>query len=323
MAVYTHVGERALKKFLARYALGALRGYKGIAQGVENSNYLLETERGRYILTLYERRVARTDLPFFLGLMRHLAARNIPCPLPIADRRGGVLQDLAGKPAAIVSHLDGAGLDDVAPHHLEAVGAALARLHHAGADFTMDRANDLSLAGWRRLAAACGAEVEKIAPGLGQTLDNELAHLAGVWPRELPHGVIHADLFPDNVFFLDGALSGLIDFYFACRDILAYDLAITVNAWCFDAASGAFKQAHAAALCAGYQSVRALETAERAAMPTLLRGAALRFLLTRAYDWLNPRADALVRPKDPLEYRRKLDFWRDNAAAAMSMTQEP
>ena len=307
MAVYTDVAAEDLVPFLAGYDIGELMAYKGIAEGVENSNFLVHTSRGYFFLTLYERRVAAADLPFFLGLMEHLASRGITCPQPVKNRAGVVLGTIAGKPAAIITFLDGMWLRRPAAGHCGGVGEALARLHRAGADFPGKRANSLSVAGWRPLYEAVAGRCDSIQPGLAASLAAELAQLEAAWPRDLPQGVIHADLFPDNVFFLGDKLSGLIDFYFACTDALAYDLAICLNAWCFEP-DHSYNVTKGKSLLQSYGAVRALSPPERAALPTLARGAALRFLLTRLVDWFDERGSALVRRKDPMEYFRKLRF---------------
>jgi homoserine kinase type II len=307
MAVYTEVGDAELEGFLKQNELGALLSFKGIAEGVENSNFLLRTEAGNYILTLYEKRVAQADLPFFLGLMQHLADRGINCPLPVKGRDGEALRQLAGRPAVIVSFLEGLWVRRPQASHCAAVGRSLAAMHQAGADFGLRRVNALSLEGWRALVHATLSRADSVEPGLADLIGTELAFQESSWPGRLPEGVIHADLFPDNVFFLHGKLSGLIDFYFACNDILAYDLAICLNAWCFEA-DRTFNVTKGAALIQAYQQVRPLSAAECHALPVLARGAALRFLLTRLYDWLSVPAGALVTPKDPLEYAHKLRF---------------
>jgi homoserine kinase type II len=307
MAVYTEVSDEELTRFLTRYDIGALAGYKGIAEGVENSNYLLNTDGGRYILTLYEKRVHPDDLPFFLGLMAHLAGRGLPCPLPVHDRDGALLQELAGRPAAIVSFLDGYSVRRPRVPHCDAVGRALADMHLAGEGFALRRENALSLGGWRPLAAATHGRADEVTGGLAGEIARELAFLEENWPADLPAGVIHADLFPDNVFFRGEAMSGLIDFYFACNDLFAYDVAICLNAWCFEEPN-AINVTKARALLRGYNERRPLSEAELRALPILARGSALRFLLTRLYDWFNTSQNALVKPKDPLEYRRKLRF---------------
>ncbi|HYM33638.1 MAG TPA: homoserine kinase [Candidatus Cybelea sp.] len=309
MAVYTEIADEELFDFIAQYDIGRVVSCKGIAEGVENSNFLLQTERGIYILTLYEKRVRAEDLPFFLGLMDHLAAKGLACPTPIHGRDGSALRTLAGRPAALIEFLRGVWPRRPGPQHCARVGEALGRLHVAGADFPMHRENSFSLDGWVRLFASCRDRADQVRPGLAADLDREIDSLKAAWPETLPSGVIHADLFPDNVFFLDERLSGVIDFYFACNDFLAYDLAICLNAWCFET-DGAFNVTKARLLLQEYRKVRPITDSELHSLPMLARGAAIRFLLTRLYDWLNPVPGALVKPKDPLEYLYKLNFHR-------------
>jgi homoserine kinase type II len=307
MAVYTDVTDEALFAFLAAYDLGGVLAFKGIAEGVENSNFLLHCERGRFILTLYEKRVNPADLPFFIGLMEHLAAKGLSCPLPVKTRDGKSLGELAGRPAAIVTFLDGVSVRRPQALHCFETGMALAQLHIAGQGFELSRRNALALEDWPPLFEASRSRADEVAPGLADEIAQDISALQRQWPFDLPQGVIHADLFPDNVFFIGEKLSGVIDFYFACDDALAYDLAIGLNAWCFEP-DGAFNATKGRALLQGYESLRPLDEEERLALPILARGAALRFLLTRLYDWLNVPPGALVRPKDPLEYLGKLRF---------------
>jgi homoserine kinase type II len=307
MAVYTDVATEDLAAFLAGYDIGELRSYKGIAEGVENSNFLVHTASGNFILTLYERRVAEADVPFFLALMEHLASRGLTCPQPVKNRAGKTLGKLAGRPAALVTFLDGLWIRRPSPAHCAAVGEALAKLHLAGGDFSQRRANTLSVAGWRALYESAASRADQVQAGLCAAVAKELSHLEAAWPRDLPQGVIHADLFPDNVFFLGDRLSGLIDFYFACTDTLAYDVAVCLNAWCFEP-DQSYNVTKGRGLLQAYAKTRALSPAETKALPVLCRGAALRFLLTRLVDWLDVPAGAMVRPKDPLEYVRKLRF---------------
>jgi len=309
MAVYTDVSDEELRAFIALYDIGEVLSCKGIAEGVENSNFLLTAETGNFILTLYEKRVAPQDLPFFIALMEHLARQGVACPTPVKGRDGEALRELCGRPAAIVTFLAGMWPRRIQPFHCAALGEALARLHQAGASFGMKRANDLSVTGWRRLYESCRCRAGEVQPRLADELGTELEYLKSHWPRGLPTGVIHADLFPDNVFFRGQQVSGLIDFYFACTDFLAYDLAICLNAWCFEA-DGSLNVTKARLLLGAYRRGRPLSSAELAALPLLARGSALRFLLTRLFDWLNQPSGALVRPKDPLEYLRKLRFHR-------------
>ncbi len=315
MAVYTEVPDDQLIDFVAGYDLGEVTAFKGIAEGVENSNYFLATERGQFILTLYEKRVAVEDLPFFVGLVEHLAENGIHCPMPVHDQQGRAIRELCGRPAAIFTFLDGIAVRRPKALHCELVGRTLGSLHLAGEGFALSRVNALGLKGWRPLFQSFADEAGEIAPDLGDLIAGELDHLEGNWPDDLPQGVIHADLFPDNIFFHQGDVSGVIDFYFACNDAFGYDLAIGLNAWCFEA-DHSFNITKGQALFRGYQSVRMLSDAERDVMPLLARGAALRFLLTRAYDWLNTADDAFVRPKDPLEYARRLRFHQSVDTAA-------
>jgi homoserine kinase type II len=313
MAVYTEVSDDELEEFVADYDIGEVVSCKGIAEGVENTNFLLQTDRGPYILTLYERRVDPAELPFFLGLMEHLAERGLACPTPIHARDGKALRQLCGRPAAIVSFLKGMWPRRITLGHCAELGPTMAEMHLKGADFPLTRRNSLSVQGWRPLFETARARADEVKPGLADFIAAELDHLEAHWPTDLPVGLIHADLFPDNVFFLaDRAqgkdrMSGLIDFYFACTDILAYDIAICLNAWCFEN-DGSFNATKARLLLNGYRRLRPLSGAEMEALPLLARGAATRFLLTRLYDWLNTPPGAIVKRKDPLEYYRKLRF---------------
>jgi homoserine kinase type II len=315
MAVYTEVPDNELRAFVEQYRIGEVMACKGIAEGVENSNYLLHTTQGSYILTLYEKRVKREDLPFFLGLMQHLAAKGLNCPTPLNGSDGTALRELCGRPAAICSFLEGMWPRRPNERHCQLLGAALADLHVKGRDFAMRRPNNLSLSGWQELAAKTAARADEVEAGLARLIADEVRFLEANWPQGLETGTIHADLFPDNVFFLGDKLSGLIDFYFACTDFLAYDLAICINAWCFEG-DGSFNVTKAQKMVRSYDSHRKIPPAEIAALPILARGSALRFLLTRLYDWLNHPPGAFVQPKDPLEYRRKLTFHQQCKSAA-------
>jgi homoserine kinase type II len=315
MAVYTDISEDQLAEFMRRYDVGTVLSFKGIAEGVENSNFLLVTDRAPLILTLYEKRVDPSDLPFFVGLMEHLAARGISCPTPIRDVDGQALGTLAGRPAAMVTFLQGMSVKRPRREHCAGVGEALAELHTAGEGFPLKRKNALSVAGWRKLVEQTADRADQVSPGLRDIIVDEVMTLGARWPFGLPGGVIHADLFPDNVFFLGERLSGVIDFYFACNDMLAYDLAICLNAWCFEP-DFSLNVTKAKAMLDAYHRVRPLSADEIAALPLLCRGAALRFLLTRLYDWLSVPPGALVTPKNPLEYLAKLRFHRGAADAS-------
>jgi homoserine kinase type II len=309
MAVYTEIDDHQLALFLGQYKLGEGTVLTPIAEGVENSNYRLTTTTGTYILTIYEKRVARKDLPFFLGLMEHLAAKGVPCPLPIHGKDGEALREIDGKSAAIITFLQGAWPRKPSPDHCRELGGAMARMHLAGADFPHSRPNSLSMVGWRELFEKCQSRADEVAPGLANEIAKDLDAIEANWPDNLPAGVIHGDLFPDNVFFRDGGLSGIIDFYFACNDYFAYELAICMNAWCFEA-DLSFNITKAKMLLSSYRKVRPFSETEVATLPLLAQGAALRFLLTRLHDWLHQVEGALVRPKDPAEYLQKLRFHR-------------
>lgn len=319
MAVYTAIADDELARFIDSYGLGSVVSCKGIAEGVENTNYLVATSRGQFILTLYEKRVAAGDLPFFLGLMEHLAAKGLSCPTPVRDREGRNLRELAGRPAALVTFLEGVWLRNPRPQHCHSVGIALAELHRDGRDFTILRPNALGPAGWRPLFERFNDRADEVAPGLTATIERELTTILAAWPKGLPAGVIHADLFPDNVFFRGDTLSGLIDFYFACNDLLAYDVAVCLNAWCFRP-DLSFDLDKGAALLAGYHSVRPLTPPEISSLPTLARGAALRFLLTRAHDWVHTPAGALVVKHDPIPYLKRLKFHAEVVATGSAKT---
>ena len=310
MAVYTDITETELRDFLEPYDIGELLSYKGIAEGVENSNFLLHTSAGSYILTLYEKRVDRNDLPFFLGLMEHLAQNGLTCPLPVHRRDGIVLGALAGRPAAVITFLEGMWPRRPTPVHCREVGKAAATLHVCGKGFQRNRSNALSVGAWRSLWNQSASRADEVETGLAAEIGADLDHLEKNWPQGLPSGVIHADMFPDNVFFLSEKLSGVIDFYFACNDLFAYDIAICLNAWCFER-DGSFNVTKGMALLDGYQSVRPLSGPEADALPLLAHGAALRFFLTRLYDWLTVPDGAMVVKKDPREYLRYLRFHRN------------
>jgi homoserine kinase type II len=307
MAVYTEVTDDALAEFLAGYGIGTMVAFRGIAEGVENSNYSLRTSTGDFILTLYEKRVDPNDLPWFLGLMEHLSQHGLVCPQPVHGRDGAALRHLCGKHAAITTFLPGVWPRRVRPSHCGPVGTALAKLHLAGTGYAPKRENALGPRSWTPLLNNCRARADEVQAGLARQLDEALATILGTWPASLPVGHIHADLFPDNVFFLDEQLSGIIDFYFAATDLLAYDIAVCLNAWCFES-DFSFNVTKSKALLTGYQSIRKLSAEEQAALPVLCQGAAIRFLLTRLYDWLNTPAGAMVTRKDPLEYLRRLRF---------------
>lgn len=310
MAVYTQVSAEQLEALLARYDLGSLVSAKGIAEGVENSNYLIDTSEQRLFLTLYEKRVDRADLPFFFALLDHLADRGVPVPRTYRDRNGVQLQMVAGRPACLIEFLPGVSVSSPTAAQAQNVGAALGAMHSALADFTLERPNALGLAGWHDLAARCGADgLNAIMPGLADRISGELSWLDQHWPHQLPRAVVHGDLFPDNVLMRGDNVGGLIDFYFAASEVRSWDLAVTHAAWSFSADGSVYDPAVGNALIAGYDQRFGRSEAERAAFTALGRGACLRFLLTRAFDWVNTPATALVVRKDPLAFLRRLDHY--------------
>ncbi|NHK28798.1 homoserine kinase [Parvularcula flava] len=313
MAVYTKVSDTQLAHFLSAYDVGMPRTFKGIAEGVENSNFYLETDRDRFILTLYEKRVNAEELPFFLSLMQYLVEAGLPTAAPVADREGEALKALNGRPAALIQFVTGVSKDQPDEEDCAALGIMLARLHKATAGFDGKRENNLSVDGWKTLIERCAGRADECSDGLNAFINEEMAALDKEWPGgdDLPRGVIHADLFPDNVLFTGHDITGIIDFYFACTDFYAYDLAVCLNSWCFDAKRN-FIPGHAKAMIKGYEATRGLSDVEKKSLPLLARGASLRFLLTRLYDWLNQEPNALVTVKDPLEYAEKSRFFRSD-----------
>jgi len=315
VAVYTQVSAEALSAFLERFDVGELVSAKGIAEGVENSNYLVDTSKSRFILTLYEKRVAADDLPYFMALLDHLAEKGLPVPPAVPDRDGILIHELEGRPACLIQFLSGVSVSHPTPTQARAAAEAMGRMHKASADFTLDRPNSMGVAAWQPLFERCGRDLDTIQPGLYDRAGEALDAILAAWPADLPRSAIHADLFPDNVLMLGNRITGLIDFYFACTDIRAYDLAVMHGAWAFDGKGESYDAAVGAALIEGYTASFGLTDPERAALPILAEGAALRFFLTRAWDWLNTPADAMVTRKDPLAYLRRLDFYAANGNA--------
>ena len=324
MAVYTHLGADDFAALIAEYDVGELVSAKGIAEGVSNSNWLLETTgsvsvtgaagkpQTRFILTMYERRIELDDLPFFLGLLDHLSGKGEPVPRTVHDRAGNASRLLDGKAIALIEFLPGVSIDNPSEAQAQAVGQALAGIHLASADFPATRNNDLRPVDWQSLFDQCGNHLTEIDPALPGAVDQHMPRLISDWPENLPHGTIHADLFPDNVLMLGSEVTGLIDFYFACTDIIVYDLAVTHAAWCFSNRGSAFRPEIGAALLAGYEAVRPLSDAERRALPLLAQGAAMRFAATRAFDWINTPPDALVERKDPMDFICRAEFYAQN-----------
>jgi len=312
MAVYTEIDSDTLAEFAAQYPLSQIDEFKGITAGIQNSNFLLTTADAKYILTIYESSangVAAADLPYFLGLMLHLSAQGLSCPVPLGRKDGGLISTIKNKPAALVSFLEGRSVKTPRPKHCRALGAAMAQMHLASDGFELTRPNNHGLGNWQALFKRCYSRADEVSPDLTRAMERELTRLEENWPDNLPTGIIHADLFPDNVFFMQDDMSGLIDFYFACNDFYAYDLAIALNAWCFEA-DATFNVTKARALLSGYQNLRPLAPEEIDAVPILGAGAAMRFLTTRLFDWLNQVDGAQVEPKNPNDFLRRLRFHR-------------
>ena len=322
MAVYTQLGSEDVSALLSQYNVGELVAMKGIAEGVQNSNFYIETTQNQFILTLYESRVEPADLPFFHALLTHLHKAGCKVPRFIIDNKGDWLQNVAGRPACLIEFLSGVSVTKPTAAQARATGTALADLHHALVGFSDSRANSLGVDTWRPLAKQCGeARLDSIAPGLAERIRIECDHVEAVWPRDMPLSAIHADLFPDNVLMRDDNVTGLIDFYFACTDTRGYDLAVTHSAWAFSGDGQHFYPEVSDALLGGYNARYGIDVPTRDALPVLLRGAALRFLLTRAYDWINTPANALVTRKDPLAFLRRLEFYSDDAKVEAMLRQ--
>ncbi len=318
MAVYTHVSAEALEQFLARYDVGELVSAKGIAEGVENSNYLVDTTRGRYILTLYEKRVDAGDLPYFMALLDHLAAKGLPVPPAIKDRQGIEIQELQGRPACLIKFLPGVSISHPTEAQARAAGAALSGMHRAVADFAPVRPNSMGIETWEPLWKKCGKNLDNIRPGLHDDLGVAIRDILSTWNADgFDQCAIHADLFPDNVLMLGDKVSGLIDFYFACTDVRIYDLAIMHTAWAFDGSGRHYDARIGDALIAGYETNLPLSDDERRSLWSFASGACIRFTLSRAWDWLNTPADALVTRKDPLAFWRRLNVYDPNLASVL------
>ncbi len=318
MAVYTHLGAEQLAELILAYDVGTLKSAKGIAEGVSNSNWLIETTGGRFVLTMYERRIETRDLPFFLGLLDHLSAGGCPVPRTIHDRHGAAWREMEGKAVALIEFLPGVSPGRPTPAQARSTGKALAQMHDRAHAFAMHRANELTPGHALTMLRACGEDaLAAIARPLAGICDDNLA-IVQAWPEDLPRSTIHSDLFPDNVLMLGDRVTGMIDFYFACEDMMAYDLAVTHAAWCFDESGARFDAALGHALVEGYKSARPLERGERAALPLLAQGACLRFVASRAQDWLDTPADALVRRKDPMDFVRRLEFYRETGESAFA-----
>ena len=313
MAVYTKIEKEEINKILLNYKLGKLKRFEGIKEGIENTNYSIETEKGKYILTIYERRVKETDLPFFSNLMFELSKNGFNCPKPILNKDNNYISDFNSKKLMIVSFLDGKSKSNLSPFECKIVGNQIAKLHRITKNFKFIRKNDLSVRSWRSIFSQVKDKCNKINPELPKLIEANLINIEKEWPKNLPSGIIHADLFSDNIFFKNNKFSGFIDFYFSCNDFYAFEIAVCFNALCFDGVKQnlSFNVTKATKLMEGYNEVRKISKDEKIAIKVLSQGAALRFLLTRVFDYLNKVDDAVVKIKDPEEYLKRLEFHKN------------
>ena len=310
MAVYTKLSENNLKDFFSKYNLGKLLKFRGIQEGIENSNYFIKTDSGKFILTVYEKRVEEKDLPFFMGLMKNIFNENFPSPEPIINKNGNYITEIFGKKAAVVSFLEGASKKNLTPDNCYEVGIYTAKLHMITKNLNIKRTNRLSVNSWRLIYRKIQRDCSKIYPDLTKIIERNLEVIEDKWPKNIPRGIIHADLFPDNIFFKGSKLTGIIDFYFSCYDFYALEIAICLNALCFEGKNEnlSFNVTKAKKFIDGYSSIRKLTEEEKESLKILCHGAAMRFLLTRVFDYLNLTEDALVKIKDPVEYLKRLEF---------------
>ena len=310
MAVYTKLSENNLKDFFSKYNLGKLLKFQGIQEGIENSNYFVKTDSGKFILTVYEKRVEEKDLPFFMGLMKNIFNKNFPSPEPIINKNGNYITEIFGKKAAVVSFLEGTSKKNLTPGNCHEVGIYTAKLHMITKNLNIKRTNRLSVNSWRLIYRKIQRDCSKIYPDLTKIIERNLEVIEDKWPKNIPRGIIHADLFPDNIFFKGSKLTGIIDFYFSCYDFYALEIAICLNALCFEGKNEnlSFNVTKAKKFIDGYSSIRKLTEEEKESLKILCHGAAMRFLLTRVFDYLNLTEDALVKIKDPVEYLKRLEF---------------
>jgi len=310
MAVYTKLSADELKDFFFKYDLGKLINHKEIKEGIENTNYFTQTENGKFILTLYEKRVDEKDLPFFISLMKNLFDKNFPCPNPIINKNGNYISEIKNKKAAVISFLNGTAKKILNPNECYQVGIYAAKLHSITKDLTGKRKNKLSVNSWKEIYKKIRNDCSKIHKNLPKIIEKNLTEIENNWPKNIPSGIIHADLFPDNIFFNGNKLSGIIDYYFSCYDYYAFEIAICLNALCFEGQNQnlSFNVTKAKKFIDGYSSIRSLTEEEKKSLKVLCQGAAIRFLLTRVFDYLNLTEGAIVKIKDPVEYLKRLEF---------------
>ena len=310
MAVYTKLEKEEIDNFFSKYNLGKIYDYHGIKEGIENTNYLIKSEKGKFILTLYEKRVDASDLPFFMGLMRNLNDSKFKCPEPIINRNGNYISEIKNKKAAVVSFVEGSAKKKLSPNNCYEIGVETARMHKITQNIKGKRPNTLSLNSWSNIYSKIETECSNIDKTLSYTIKNSLAEINKNWPKNLPSGIIHADLFQDNIFFKNDKFSGFIDFYFSCYDFYGFEIAICINALCFDGYKEnlSFNATKAKKFIDGYSSIKNLDEKEKMNLKVLSQGAAMRFLLTRVFDYINLRKGAIVAIKDPMEYLKRLEF---------------
>jgi len=310
MAVYTRLSENELDEFFSKYNLGKLLNYKEIKEGIENTNYLIQAEKGKFILTLYEKRIDEKDLPFFMSLMRNLFDKKFPSPEPIINKNGNYISEILGKKAAVVSFLDGSSKRNLTPNNCYEIGMYTAKLHLITKGLAGKRENKLSVNSWRKIYNRVKKDCSNIHPNLTEVVEKNLDEIEKNWPNKIPSGIIHADLFPDNIFFKNNNLSGIIDFYFSCNDYYAFEIAVCLNALCFEGVKEnlSFNVTKAKKFIDGYSEIRKLEEREKESLRILCKGAAIRFLLTRVFDYINLTEGAIVKIKDPIEYLKRLEF---------------
>jgi len=314
MAVYTKFQKENIEEILSNYAIGKLNSFKGIQEGIENTNYFLLVDNKKYILTIYEKRVKSEDLPFFSELMTSLNKASVRCPIPIVNKQKKSITDYNGKKLMIVTYLEGKAKKILTPQNCKSVGIEVAKMHEITKNFKIKRKNNLSINSWRKLFSSVKKECSKIHQDLPKLIESNLNDVEKNWPHDLPKGIIHADLFSDNILFNNNQFSGLIDFYFSCEDFYAFEIAICFNALCFDGVPKnlSFNVTKAKNFIDGYNSIRKLTDDEKGNIKVLSQGAALRFLLTRVFDALNTVDGAIVKVKDPMEYLKRLEFHKNS-----------
>ncbi len=313
MAVYTKLNQKKIEEILSNYSLGKLDSFKGIKDGIENTNYFLSVNKKKFILTIYEKRVKSADLPFFSDLMLSLNKASFKCPAPISNNNNETISNFGGKKLMIVSFLEGKAKKNLSPANCKSIGSEIAKMHKLTKNLKLKRQNDLSINSWRKLFNSVKDKCENIHKDLPRLIEENLNDVEKSWPKNLPRGIIHADLFHDNIFFIQEEFSGLIDFYFSCEDFFAFEIAICFNALCFDGLKNnlSFNVTKAKNFIDGYTSVRKLSQEELNNIKVLSQGAALRFLLTRVFDTLNKVEGAIVKIKDPMEYLKRLEFHKN------------